>query len=131
MQCSSFSGPNRTFPHPISGCTQRDGTTGAGQSEIVNGTETIIWFLPFIGGRTMQLVNITNAPVNPPSGQCPADHPGEVNVSGTIKYTRWEGSAANATICANAADFLLKPGTFFTISKAKGDVSPDAASDEP
>jgi hypothetical protein len=85
VQCSGFSGPNTTFPHFLTGCTTRNGDVALGQTEKLNGIETIIWYLPFLNGRTMQLVNITNQLVNPPSGQCPADHPAEFNVSGSIK----------------------------------------------
>ena len=79
----------------------------------------------------MQLTNITNSPVSPPSGACPADHPGEVNVSGVIGDTKWAGSPVSATICANANDFLLKPGTYFVIGKTPKDMNIDDAVDEP
>ncbi|BBZ31271.1 hypothetical protein MMAD_55660 (plasmid) [Mycolicibacterium madagascariense] len=132
IQCGGFSGPNATFPHFLTDCTRRNGTTGTGQSNrTAPGTETITWDAPFVKGKSMPLTNITNSPVSPPSGACPADHPGEVNVSGVIGGTKWAGSPVTATICANANDFLLKPGTYFVIGKTPKDADIDDFNDEP
>lgn len=132
IQCGGFSGPNAQWPHFITDCTRRNGTTGTGQSNrTAPGTETITWDAPFVKGRSMQLTNITNSPVSPPSGVCPADHPGEVNVAGVIGDTKWAGSAVSATICANANDFLLKPGTYFVIGKTPKDMDVNDDIDEP
>src|SRR5215213_1138913 len=73
------------------------------------------------GWASFRLTNITSQVVGTGTG-CPADHPVEVNVSGTISATdpgtkQYDGSPVRATICSNATDFLLKPGTFFTILK--------------
>lgn len=134
VQCTEFYGPNTAFPHFLKGCTRRNGDTGLGQTEKLNGIETLIWYLPFVNGRTMQLVNINNQPVGPDSACItPKDqtHPVAVNVSGTIKYTRWEGSSVTATICVNGTDFVLKPNSYFVISKNKNDTSADDPNDEP
>lgn len=133
IQCSGFSGPNAQWPHLLTGCVRRNGTTGSGQTNrTAPGTETITWTAPFVKGKSMQLTNITNSPVNPPSGVCPADHPGEVNVAGVIgSDSKWAGAPVSATICANASDFLLKPGTFFVIAKTPATMDIDDAVDEP
>ena len=82
------------------------------------GTETIFWNAPFQKGESIQLINIANQPLGP-TGACPADHPFEVNVSGEIGpgANNLSRSPVRATICANATDFVLKPGTLFTIFK--------------
>jgi hypothetical protein len=132
IQCGQFYGPNTVWPHFLKDCTRRNGTTGTGQTNrVVPGTEAITWDAPFVKGKTMQLTNITNSPVSPPTGGCPADHPGEVNVAGVIGDSKWVGSPVNATICANANDFLLKPGTYFVIGKTPKDMDVDDAIDEP
>jgi hypothetical protein len=133
VQCTGFYGPNTQWPHFLTGCTRRNGTTGSGQTvRTVPGTETITWNAPFVNGKSMQLTNITSSQVNPPSGGCPADHPAEVNVSGVIgEGSKWAGSPVTATICGNAADFLLKPGTYFVIAKPSSAPDVDDADDEP
>jgi hypothetical protein len=133
VQCTGFSGPNAQWPHLLTGCVQQNGTTGTGQTNRTTpGTETITWDAPFIQGKSMQLTNITNSPVQPPSGVCPADHPGEVNVSGVLGAgSKWAGSPVSATICANANDFLLKPGTLFVIAKPNGAPDTGNTDDQP
>jgi hypothetical protein len=132
IQCSGFAGPNAQWPHFLTGCTRRNGTTGTGQTNrTAPGTETITWDAPFVKGKSLQLTNIASSPVNPPSGLCPTDHPGEVNVSGVIGGTKWVGSPVTATICGNANDFLLKPGTYFVIGKTPKDAEIDDFTDEP
>jgi hypothetical protein len=69
--------------------------------------------------------------VSPPSGACPADHPAEFDVSGVIGGTKWAGSPVAATICANANDFLLKPGSFFVIGKSPEDAEITDLNDGP
>ena len=62
IQCSSFSGPNNTFPHPLAGCIAR-GELSAGKgytSRTEPGTETIYFTAPFLNGTSLQLTNITN-----------------------------------------------------------------------
>ncbi len=121
IQCSGFSGPNTTWPHPLTGCIAR-GEEGSGFTQrTAPGTETIFWNAPFLDGASFQLTNITSQVVGTGTG-CPADHPVEVNVSGTISATepgtkQYDGSPVRATICSNATDFVLKPGTLFTIFK--------------
>lgn len=124
IQCSSFSGPNRTFPHPLGGCIARgEQDPGSGYtSRTAPGTETIYFNAPFLDGASLQLTNITNGP--PADGtSCPADHPGQlVGVSGVISATepgtkQYDGSPVSATICANATDFVLATGSTFTIYK--------------
>jgi hypothetical protein len=121
--CSSFSGPNSTFPHPLAGCIAR-GEQGPGSgftSRTVPGTETIYFTAPFLNGASLQLTNITNgAPADGTS--CPADHPARVGVSGVISASepgtrQYDGSPVSATICANATDFILATGSTFTIYK--------------
>lgn len=123
IQCSSFSGPNNTFPHPLAGCIAR-GEQGPGSgytSRTVPGTETIYFTAPFLNGASLQLTNITNgAPADGTS--CPADHPARVGVSGVISASepgtkQYDGSPVSATICANATDFILATGSTFTIYK--------------
>lgn len=122
IQCSGFSGPNTTWPHPLTGCIARGEEEGSGFTQrTAPGTETIFWNAPFLDGASFRLTNITSEVVGTGTG-CPADHPVEVNVSGTISATdpgtkQYDGSPVTATICSNATDFLLKPGTFFTILK--------------
>ncbi|RZT19067.1 hypothetical protein EV589_3330 [Mycobacterium sp. BK558] len=123
IQCTSFSGPNATFPHPLGGCTARgEANTGSGfTSRTAPGTETIYFNAPFLKGISLQLTNITNgAPADGTS--CPADHPARVGVSGVISATepgtkQYDGSPVSATICANATDFVLAAGSTFTIYK--------------
>jgi hypothetical protein len=121
IQCSGFSGPNTAWPHPLTGCTAR-GEEGSGFTQrTAPGTETIYWNAPFLDGANFQLSNITSQVVGTGTG-CPADHPVEVNVSGTISATepgtkQYDGSPVKATICSNQTDFILKPGTMFTIFK--------------
>src|SRR6478672_8258807 len=67
VQCSGFAGPNAQWPHLLTGCTRRNGTTGTGQTNrTAPGTETITWDAPFVKGKGMQLTNVTNSPVSPP-----------------------------------------------------------------
>jgi hypothetical protein len=133
VQCAGFYGPNTQWPHFLTDCTAQNGTTGSGQTvRTVPGTETITWNAPFLKGKSMQLTNIASAQVNTPSGACPADHPAEVNVSGVIGAdSKWAGSPVTATICGNATDFLLKPGTYFVIAKPSSGMDVDDANDEP
>jgi hypothetical protein len=133
VQCTGFYGPNTQWPHFLTGCTRRNGTTGSGQTvRTVPGSETITWNAPFIKGKSMQLTNIASSRVNPPTGGCPADHPAEVNVSGVIGAdSKWAGSTVTATICGNATDFLLKPGAYFAIAKPISAADVDDANDEP
>lgn len=132
VQCGGFYGPSGQWPHFLTGCTRRNGTTGVGvTNRTAPGTETITWTAPFVKGKSMELTNIANSPVNPPSGVCPADHPAEFNVSGVIGGTKWAGSPVTATICANATDFLLKPGSYFVIGKTPKDMEIDDNNDEP
>ena len=118
IQCTSFSGANAQWPHPLAGCTSRSKENGAGQTVRVGpGTETIQWFAPFESGKSFDLINIANTVVGP-SPDCPADHPVMARVSGSIAESgQYGGSRVSATICANATDFLLQPGTFFVIHK--------------
>jgi hypothetical protein len=127
VQCTGFSGPNTTWPHPLTGCTARSGE-GSGRTErTAPGTETIIWDKPFLGGKSMELTNIQNQPLGPDPG-CPSTHPVAVDVSGTIGPNgQFAGSPVTATICANQTDFVLKPGTLFVIHRvpgSPGDVNP-------
>jgi len=123
IQCSSFSGPNQSFPHPLDGCIARgEKAPGSGYTQrTVPGTETIVFNAPFLKGISMQLTNIsTGAPADGTS--CPADHPARVGVSGVIAATdpgtkQYDGSPVAATICANANDFFLATGSTFTIFK--------------
>jgi hypothetical protein len=123
IQCSSFSGPSASWPHPLGGCIARgEKTAGTGYTQrTVPGTETIFFNAPFLKGISLQLNNISNgAPADGTS--CPADHPIRVGVSGTILATepgtkQYDGSPVRATICANATDFFLATGSTFTIYK--------------
>ena len=118
VQCTGFSGPNTQWPHLLTGCTSRSGENGSGQTNrTVPGTETIQWTKPFEGGKSLDLTNITSSPVGF-SPACPSDHPVAVNVSGTIApHQQYGGSPFTATICVNATDFLLQPGTLSVIHK--------------
>lgn len=133
VQCTGFYGPNTQWPHFLTECTGRNGKTGSGQTvRTVPGTETITWNAPFVEGKSMQLTNIASSQVNPPSGGCPADHPGEAKVSGVIGTdSKWAGSPVTATICGNATDFLLKPGAFFVVANPGSAMGVDDANDEP
>ncbi|BDX35255.1 hypothetical protein TUM20985_58020 [Mycobacterium antarcticum] len=123
IQCTGFSGPSTTWPHPLTGCIARgQTTTGSGYTQrTVPGTETIFWDAPFLKGASLQLTNIANgAPADGTS--CPADHPARVGVSGVISATepgtkQYDGSSVRATICANATDFFLATGSKFTVYK--------------
>ena len=123
ISCTSFSGPNTTWPHPLGGCIARgEKEPGTGFTEgTVPGTESIFWNAPFLKGASFQLTNIaTGAPA--PGTSCPADHPARVGVSGTISATepgtkQYNGSPVSATICGNATDFFLATGSTFTIFK--------------
>jgi len=123
IQCTSFSGSNNAFPHPLSGCIARgEKDLGSGYtSRTAPGTETIYFNAPFLNGISLQLTNITNgAPAD--GTTCPADHPARVGVSGVISATapgakQYDGSSVSATICANASDFVLATGSTFTIYK--------------
>jgi hypothetical protein len=122
IQCSRFSGPNTTWPHPLNGCVARGQQSGTGFTQrTAPGTETIFWNAPFLDGASFQLTNIASDVVGTGTG-CPASHPVEVNVSGTISAAepgteQYDGSPVTATICTNRTDFILKPGTFFVIHK--------------
>lgn len=118
IQCASFSGPNTAWPHPLSGCTSRSKENGSGQTFRTGpGTERIQWFAPFESGKSFDLVNIQNTVLGP-SPDCPADHPVKAAVSGNLAAQgQYGGSPVSATICANATDFLLQPGTLFVIHK--------------
>jgi hypothetical protein len=133
VQCTGFYGPNTQWPHFLTGCTRRNGTTGSGQTvRTVPGSETITCNAPFVKGKSMQLTNIASSQVNPPTGGCPADHPAEVNVSGVIGAdSKWAGSPVTATICGNATDFLLKPGAYFVTAKPSSAADVDDANHEP
>jgi hypothetical protein len=48
-----------------------------------------------------------------------------------IGATKWAGSPVTATICGNANDFVLKPGTYFVIGKTPKDAEIDDFTDEP
>ena len=123
IQCTSFSGPNQSFPHPLGGCIARgEKAPGSGYTQrTVPGSETIFFDAPFLKGISMQLTNISNGA--PAAGtSCPADHPARVGVSGVISATdpgtkQYDGSSVAATICANANDFFLATGSTFTIFK--------------
>jgi hypothetical protein len=130
IQCSGFSGPNTSWPHPLTGCISRQGgpapedvtEQGSGfSSKNPPAVETIFWNAPFLGGANFQLTNITSQPVGL-SPDCPSTHPVEVNVSGTVSATepgtkQYDGSPVTATICSGQTGFVLKPGTLFVIHK--------------
>jgi hypothetical protein len=118
VQCTSFSGPNTQWPHPLSGCTSRSGENGSGQTVRTSpGTETIEWTKPFEGGKSLELTNISSSVVGP-TPACPPTHPVAVRVSGNIApHQQYGGSPVTATICVNATDFVLQPGTLFVIHK--------------
>ena len=123
IQCSSFSGPSQSFPHPLGGCIARgEKELGSGYTQrTVPGSETIFFNAPFLKGISMQLTNISSgAPADGTS--CPGDHPARVGVSGVISATdpgtkQYDGSPVAATICGNATDFFLATGSTFTIFK--------------
>lgn len=133
IQCSGFYGPNTVWPHYLTGCVRENGTTGSGQTNRTGpGTEMITWGLPFVNGKSMDLVGIASTIVNVSSPACPVDHPVEANVSGTIGTgSKWANSPVTATICGNATDFALKPGTFFVIGKGAKDMNIEDVTDEP
>ena len=64
----------------------------------------------------------------PPPPDGPAHHPVRASVGGVIgPKGPYAGSPVSATICANATDFILQPGTLFVISRvpgSPGDVNP-------
>lgn len=124
IQCGQFFGPVATFPHHLTNCVSRQGQAKSGEGQTVGtgpGTETLEWFAPFQKGESLPAINITSQPVDPPTGGCPDHHPVEVNVSAEIGpgANNLSGSPVRATICLNETltDFVLKPGTFFTIFK--------------
>ncbi|MDZ7882629.1 MAG: hypothetical protein U5N53_06805 [Mycobacterium sp.] len=133
VQCSGFYGPNTVWPHYLTGCVRRNGTTGTGQTNrIAPGSERITWDKPFVKGKSMDLVGIASTIVSYSSPACPADHPVEANVSGTIGTgSKWANSPVTATICGNATDFALKPGSYFVIGKTPKDMNIDDFNDEP
>lgn len=121
FQCSVFKGPNQTWPHPLQNCVAARGTTGGYTQREAPGLERIVFDQGFLAGSTVQLTNIQNTVLGP-SPDCPADHPVKANVSGVISATdpgtkQYDGSPVSATICANATDFFLQPGTVFTVFK--------------
>lgn len=123
IQCSSFSGPAASWPHPLGGCIARgEEAPGSGYtSRTAPGTETIFFNAPFLEGNSVQLTNITSGA--PAEGTtCPGSHPGRVGVSGVISATepgtkQYDGSPVSATICTNGTDFFLATGSTFTIYK--------------
>jgi hypothetical protein len=140
VQCSEFTGPavpqNQAAIDQLAGCSSRSGDGGSG---IINrpanggGSETLQFNGPFEGGKSIQLTGTTSkvvagAPGLPASTVCPADHPVQVQVSGTVAPRQpYAGSPVSATICTNGRDFIEAPGTFFTIQKvpgSPGDVNP-------
>jgi len=124
IQCSGFSGPNTSWPHPLGGCIARgEQSPGTGFTQrTVPGSETIFFNAPFLKGISLQLTNITTgAPAD--GTTCPADHPARVGVSGVISATepgtkQYDGSPVAATICGNATDFFLATGSTFTVFKS-------------
>lgn len=121
LQCSVFYGPNQTFPHPLENCVAARGTTGGFTQRESLGTERIIFNQGFLAGQSVTLTNVQSTVLGP-SPDCPADHPVKVDVSGTIAATepgtkQYDGSPVKATICSNATDFVLQPGTLFTVYK--------------
>lgn len=133
IQCSGFYGPNTVWPHYLTGCVRRNGTTGTGQTNRTGpGAERITWDAPFVKGKSMDLVGISSTIVSTSSPACPADHPVEANVAGSIgPGSKWANSPVSATICGNATDFALKPGSFFVIGKTPKDMNIDDFNDEP
>ena len=119
VQCSGFYGPNTVWPHYLTGCVRGNGSTGSGQTNRTGpGAERITWDAPFVNGKSMDLVNITSTIVSTSSPSCPSERPVEANVSGSLSTgSQWANSPVRATICGNATDFALKPGTLFVISK--------------
>jgi hypothetical protein len=126
IQCGQFSGPAETFPHDLADCVSRQGQVksgGKGQTfSNGDGTETLKWTAPFQKGESLQAINITRQPVDPPTGGCPVAPvalPVEVNVSAEVGpgANNLSGSPVRATICTDGTVFELKPGTFFTIFK--------------
>ena len=117
VQCTGFSGPSTSWPHPLTGCTSRSGE-GSGQTFRTSpGTETIQWTKPFEGGMSLDLTNIASSFIGI-SPACPSTHPAAVAVSGTLApHQPHGGSPVTATICTNGTDFVLQPGTLFTIHK--------------
>ena len=87
IQCSGFSGPNTTWPHPLTGCIAR-GEEGSGFNTAHSARHRDDLLERTVPGRgeLFQLTNITSQVVGTGTG-CPADHPVEVNVSGTISAT--------------------------------------------
>lgn len=120
LQCTGFSGPTTTWPHPLTGCTARSGEGSGYTFRTAPGTETIQWNGTFLGGQSMALTNIHSSFIGFLSS-CPADHPVAVAVGGVIGGVDglFAGSSVSATICSSASDFLLMPGTLFTIHKAE------------
>ena len=121
FQCSVFQGPNQTWPHPLENCVAPRGTTGGYTQREAPGLERIVFDRGFLAGSTLQLTNIQSTVLGP-SPDCPADHPVKANVSGVISATepgtkQYDGSPVRATICGNATDFVLQPGTLFTVFK--------------
>ena len=124
FQCSVFYGPNQTFPHPLENCVAARGTTGGFTQRESPGTERIVFNQGFLAGQSVNLTNVQSTVLGP-SPDCPADHPVKINVSGTIAATepgtkQYDGSPVKATICGNATDFILQPGTLFTVYKKQG-----------
>ena len=127
IQCGQFFGPGPdTFPHDLKDCVSRQGKVKSGEGQTFSngdGTETLTWTAPFQNGESLPAINITSQPVAPPSGGCPAPLV-EVNVSAEVGpgANNLSGSPVRATICVRfvgqtPTDFVLKPGTFFTIFK--------------
>lgn len=121
VQCTGFSGPSASWPHPLTGCSTKLQRGSGYSSKNPPATETIFWNAPFLKGQSMTLVNITNQPLGPDPA-CPATQPVAVNVSGSIgpDAKRFKNSPVSATICAGASDFSLKPGTLFVVRKVAG-----------
>ena len=121
LQCSVFQGPNQTWPHPLQNCVAAQARPARYTQREAPGLERIVFDQGFLAGSTLRLVNIQNTVLGP-SPDCPADHPVKADVSGVISATepgtkQYDGSPVSATICANATDFLLQPGTVFTVLK--------------
>jgi hypothetical protein len=129
IQCGQFSGPAPDiFPHLLTNCVSRQGQekTGTGQTDSNgDGTETLTWDEPFQKGESLQAINITSELAD--TQTCPAPLV-EFNVSAEVGpgANNLSGSPVRATICVRIdnttnpptpKDFVLKPGTFFTIFK--------------